>query len=73
MKKEDFLQAIQILSEHHTSEIVINQPINHFIGDLGTTKWTIHIKKCVPAVVDRLVEAGFMLSMGEHGLYIDKI
>ena len=73
MNKETFFKAIEIISKHHSSEIVINQPINNFVGDLGTAKWTIHIKKCVPSVINKLIADGFMLDMGEFGLSVNKL
>lgn len=72
MNKETFFKALEIISKQHSSEIVINQPINDFVGDLGTSKWTIHIKKCVPAVIDELKQEGFSLGMGEYGLSVSK-
>lgn len=72
MNKETFFKALEIISKHHSSEIVINQAINDFVGDLGTSKWTIHIKKCVPAVIDELKQEGFSLGMGEYGLSVSK-
>lgn len=72
MKRNDFLLAIEILSSNHTSKITINQPIDNFVGDLGQTKWSIHITHCVPAVVSKLIEAGFSLSMTEYGLHVNK-
>ena len=72
MKKEDFMQALELLSSNHTTKITINQPIDNFVGDLGTKSWTIHITKCCPAVVIKLVDAGYSLSMTEHGLCVNK-
>ena len=72
MKKDDFYTAIEILSKHHTSKITINQPINNFVGELGQSKWTIPINHCVPAAINELVQQGFSLSMGEHGLSVSK-
>lgn len=72
MNKETFFKALEIISKHNSSEIVINQPINDFVGDLGTSKWTIHIKICAPAVIDELKQEGFSLGMGEHGLSVSK-
>lgn len=72
MKKDDFYTAIEILSKHHTSKITINQPINNFVGELGQSKWTIHINHCVPAAINELVQQGSSLSMGEHGLSVSK-
>ena len=72
MRKVDFLQALELLSENHTTKITINQPINNFVGDLGKSKWTIHITRCVPAVTTKLIEAGFVLGMTEYGLEVNK-
>lgn len=35
MNKETFYKTLEIISAHHSSEIVINQPVNNFVGDLG--------------------------------------
>lgn len=72
MKKVDFMLALEILSENHTTKITINQPIDNFVGDLGTKHWTIHINRCVPAVTTKLIEAGFVLGMTEYGLEVNK-
>ena len=66
MKEKDFMRAIALLSESHTTKITINQPINNFVGDLGKSDWTIHITKCVPAVVQKLIYAGYSLCMTGH-------
>lgn len=73
MNKETFYKALEIISAHHSSEIIINQPVNHFVGDLGQKEWTIHIKKCVPSVINKLIADGFMLDMGEFGLSVNKL
>ena len=73
MKKNDFTQALELMSENHTTKLVINQPTGCFVGKLGQTRWTIHITECVPAVVDKLIQAGYMLSMTEYGLLVEKI
>lgn len=72
MKKDDFYTALEILSKFHTSQITINQPINNFVGNLGQSEWTIHINHCVPAAIKELVQQGFSLSMGEHGISVSK-
>lgn len=71
MKQGQFIRAIEIISQHHSSQISINLPKNDFVGDLGKTEWTIHINKCVPAVINKLIADGFLLSMDEHGLSVD--
>ena len=73
MNFADFTTAIELVSKFHTTELVINQPINNFVGHLGESKWTIHIKKCVPAAVNALIANGYSLSMTEYGLLVDRI
>lgn len=73
MDKNNFYRALDIISSHHSSVIVINQPINNFVGDLGTSKFTIHIKKCVPSVINKLIQDGYILDMGESGLSFNKL
>jgi len=73
MDKKTYLQAIEIISEYHTSKITINQPKDGFVGSMGIEKWTIHITKCVPGCVEKLIKSGFHLSMNEDGLQVDKL
>lgn len=72
MKKEDFMQAIELLSKYHTTKLTINQPYDCFVGDLGEKRWTIHITKCVPAATSALLQAGYSLGMDEYGLHVNK-
>lgn len=72
MEFQQFSEAMCVIAAHHTSKVTINQPINNFVGDLGLTKFTIHINKCVPSVINKLIEKGFSLSMTEYGLSVDK-
>lgn len=73
MKANDFLKAIEILSSNHSTGIVVNQPRNGFVGDLGSKEFTIHITKCCVSVVNKLIEAGYSLSMTESvGLSVEK-
>lgn len=73
MTSEQFTNAIKIISKHHSSVVKINTPKNGFAGNLGETEFRLHITQCVPSVVNRLVEAGYMLSMTEDGLMVDKV
>lgn len=68
-----FTTALEIISKHHSTELAINTPINNFVGYIGQSKFRLHIKKCVPAVINSLVKEGFILSMGPEGLEVDKI
>lgn len=73
MTLEQFNEAIQIVSVHHSSTVRINTPKNNFVGDMGEKTFRLHITKCVPSVVSALVIKGFHLSMTEDGLMVDKI
>lgn len=73
MKKNDFITALELLSENHSTELIINQPINNFVGELGSKEWTIHITNCVPAVINKLIDAGYSLRMEKgYGLCVCK-
>ena len=72
MKREDYLKALEIVSGNHTTELVLNQSIDGFVGDLGCSKFTIHIKNCCVSVVDKLKNEGYSLSMCKFGLNVDK-
>lgn len=73
MKQGPFTRAIELISEHHSSQISINLPKNDFVGDLGKTDWTIHINKCCHSVIAALIKEGFILHMGEQGISVDYI
>lgn len=73
MTREQFNDAIRIISQHHTTKVSINLPENNFVGGIGQTKFRLHLTECVPSVINKLVESGFMLSMTPDGLYVDKI
>jgi hypothetical protein len=72
LNSKDFTTALEIISKHH-SELAINTPINNFVGYIGQSKFRLHLKKCVPAVINNLVKEGFILRMGPEGLEVDKI
>lgn len=73
MTREQFNEAMDIIVHHHTTKVCINLPENNFIGHIGTSRFRLHITDCVPSVLNKLVGAGFMLSMTSDGLLIDKI
>lgn len=73
LNSKDFTTALEIISKHHSTELVINTPRNNFVGYIGQSKFRLHLKKCVPAVINGLIKEGFMLSMGSEGLEVDKI
>ena len=73
MKQGQFIRAIEIISQHHSSQISINLPKNDFVGDLGKTEWTIHINKCCHSVIAKLISEGFTLYMDEKGISVSYI
>lgn len=73
MTGEHFNKAVEIISSYHSSIVKINTPKNGFVGNLGDTEFRLHITQCVPAVVDKLVNAGYMLSMTGDGLLVDRM
>lgn len=70
---KDFITALEIISKHHSTELAINTPSNNFVGYIGQSKFRLHIKKCVPAVINSLIKEGFILRMGPEGLEVNKI
>ena len=73
LNSKDFTTALEIISKHHSTELVINTLSNNSIGYIGQSKFRLHLKKCVPAVIDNLIKEGFILRMGPEGLEVDKI
>lgn len=70
---KDFTTALEIISKHHSTELVINTPKNNFVGNMGKSEFRLHIKKCVPSVINNLIRAGYILNMGPEGLEVNKI
>ena len=73
LNSKDFTPAMGIISKHHSTELVINTPSKNFTWYIGQSKFRLHLKKCVPAVINGLIREGFILSMGPEGLEVDKI
>ena len=71
MNKDQFIKALDIISKFHTTKMVINKPIDDFVGDLGTSRFTIHITHCCPAVINELKARGYYLSMDEGYLNVN--
>lgn len=70
MKEEDLIKAIMILKEHHSNEIVINHIKQS--GGFSKGRPTLHIRNCVASAINKLIEAGFTLSMNNGLLTVDK-
>lgn len=73
LNSKDFTPALEIISKHHSTKLAINTPSNNSVGYIEQSKFRLHIKKCVPAVINSLIKEGFILSMGPEGLEVDKI
>lgn len=73
LNSKDFPTAIEIISKHRSTELAINTPSPNLVGYRGQSKFRLHLKKCVPAVINGLIKEGFILSMGPEGLEVDKI
>lgn len=73
LNSKDFTTALEIISKDHSTELAINTPKDNFLGYMGQSEFRLHIKKCVPSVVNNLIKAGYILDMGPEGLGVDKI
>lgn len=72
MKKTDFITALEIISENHSNEVIINK-VREDLSCPDASKPTLHIKNCVPAVINKLIKASYMLSMQDGLLSVDKL
>lgn len=72
MKTTDFIKAIEIISANHSNEIVINK-VKADRSCPSQDNPSLHIKNCVPAAINNLLKAGYMLSMSDGLLVVDKI
>lgn len=73
LNSKDFTTALEIIFKYRSTELVINTPSNNFAGDIGQSKFRLHLKKCVPALINSLIKEDFILSMGPEGLEVNKI
>lgn len=70
MQKVDFLQAIDIISECHSSKIIINHTKDN--GQVDIENRRIHIIDCVPAVILKLQAEKFSLRMKDGMMEVSK-
>lgn len=73
LNSKDFTTALEIISKDHSTELAINTPRNNFLGNMGKSEFRLHIKRCVPSVINKLIQAGYLLNMGPEGLGVNKI
>lgn len=72
MKKAFFDFAVHICSQSHTTEIVINYTEPNGQVNLNPEVIRLHIKKCCPAVIEKLIENGYSLSMNNGLMSVNK-
>ncbi len=61
-------EALAICAENHSTVLTINHvKENGFVPHADS----LIIHECVPAVINKLKDAGFMLGMCKAGLYVD--
>ena len=70
MKRDQFLRALEIITQHHSSQISINLPKGDSCCFIAEGEIRLHINKCVPSVIKKLDDAGFSMEMTEQGLYV---
>lgn len=73
MTQEDFNKAIDIIARHHSTTVHIDGTLNHFVGNIGSMNYTVHISKCAPSLIKDFVQNGYQLEMNANGLRVDKI
>ena len=73
LNSKDFTTALEIISKHHSTELAINTPKDNFVGYMGQSEFRLHIKKCVPSVVNNLIQGGGNPDPVSEGLEVDKI
>ncbi len=70
MKKEHLALALATIAESHSVEVVINYTKPN--GQVPSSdNPTLHIKKCPPAVINRLLVYNFQLSMHDDMLCVE--
>ena len=73
MNKQDFLEAMEIISENHSTKIEINHVgSDKCVGDIGRSNFTIHITDCCGAVITNLKLNSYILSMKNGKTSINK-
>lgn len=47
LNSKNFTTALEIISEHHSTELAINTPSNNFVGYMGS-EFRLHLKNAYP-------------------------
>lgn len=70
MKLVNFIEAVTIMTQNHSNEIIINKSFGNGSNTGDSNKPTIHITNCTAATINKLKEAGFSLSMDKGFLTV---
>lgn len=73
LTKEQFLEVMAIAGRYHTTKVSLNMPVNNFVGDLGQSKYRVHITKCCAGLTEALMLAGYSLDISDEGMLVYKI
>lgn len=73
LTQEQFHKVMHIVSCYHSTHLKINMPENNFVGNMGTTLYSIHITKCCASLTKALHSAGYDLDMDDNGMNVYKI
>jgi len=72
MTISNFNQAINLISQFHSTEIVINKAEPNEVVTPILSSPTIHIKNCCAGVINSLTSNGFTLSMKNGLMNVNK-
>ena len=67
MRTTNLLKVIELAAAHHSTTLTINQVRPN---DVVSNAIPVVIHDCVPALVDKLKDAGFLLSMSDGGMHV---
>jgi len=70
LSKEKLCEALEICAENHSTLLTINSIKK---GNIVSDADSLIIHKCVPAVINKLKDADFMLGMCDRGMYVEYI
>lgn len=68
LSKAKLIEALEICAENHSTNVTLNHLMD---TDFVPNAHPLVIHECVPAVVDKLRTAGFMLGMTKYGMTVD--
>jgi hypothetical protein len=72
LNSKQFIEAMEIISISHSSVLKINRVAGETVRE-GVDSVRLEIVECVPAVINRLRDAGYMLGMTNGVMTVDKV